>query len=106
MVPLYTLMSVDNTGQVWLFRLNENGYDVLEGTAVSDSVIRLKPLCSIDLKKYISFPLHNVNLFNLYRAASGQIWLFTKNGLFLFDPGPKKFKEYTAAINPAEFAEQ
>jgi ligand-binding sensor domain-containing protein len=103
----YTVASqiaFDNHGGIWLYYWNNNEFQIFKGVFKNDSILKVKPSGSIPLSQFNSSALHNsTGNFDFYISESGKIWLFSKYGLFFYDPTKENFVKNENAINPTDF---
>ena len=99
-------ISIDNKGGIWIYTNTFDGTTIYKGIQVNDSLVRLENLKPINQNKYKSFGLHNSDQISIYQSKLNNIWLFSKYGLFLFNPRQKEFIPYNSKIDPEEFEGQ
>lgn len=85
---------VDNKGEVWIISIENKQYEVFKGDIVSKNYIQLRSFNSLPIEikgehsEYKKLAMYDINVSN-----SGQILLFSKFGLFYFDPVKSRFIE-------------
>jgi len=76
-------IAIDNTGAIWLYYHNNINYLVFRGTIDKNNSIFLTALGKIHIGDFSSTKIHNeFGNFNAYVDTSGNIWQFSKYGLF------------------------
>ena len=103
MGELCRYISIDNKGEIWIYTNTVDGTTIYKGIQVNDSLIKLENIKPLSQKKYKSFGLRNSDQLSFYQSKSNNIWMFSKYGLFLYNPKQKEFITYTAKIDPKEF---
>ena len=94
---------LDNKGGIWVFGWVNTSYRIFKCQLVSDSIIQMHEIKSLSFKQF-NLELHNnLNVFQIYVSGSEKTWLFSKYGLYSFNPVTEQFVENTAPISPEEF---
>ena len=96
-------LAIDNTGTVWLYMMNTTGISIWKGSEIGDSVIRMEAVNELSLKGYKSYELHNSDVLDFYQSKSGNLWMFSKYGLFVYNRFKNAFIPNKSRILPDEF---
>lgn len=100
-------IAFDNQGSIWIYYWNNHEYHLFKGDIREDSILQVSPFGKIPLKQFKSSALHNsIGDFNIYISESGKIWLFSKYGLFYYDPTKENFVKNENPVNPSEFKDK
>jgi len=102
----FRFITIDNKGGIWSYRNTDEGLMIFRSEWENDSLLRLVNIKPIVQKNYSSFKLHNSDQLSIYQSETNHIWMFSKFGLFLFDPVRNEFLSYTSKIDPGEFKGQ
>jgi ligand-binding sensor domain-containing protein len=87
---------VDNKGGIWIISIENQKYEVFKGEITSDATIQLRSMNYLpinikgDHSDYKSLAMYDINV-----NDDGQITIFSKFGLFCYDPEDDNFVEYT-----------
>jgi hypothetical protein len=90
----YPQLLIDNKGEIWIISIENQKYEVFKGEITGETTIQLQSLNSLpmnlggDYSKYKSLAMYDINV-----NDSGQVFLFTKFGLFCYDPVVDSFVE-------------
>lgn len=98
------LLAFDNKGEIWLYYTDNYTYHIYSCKFLNDTILQAKKLGYVPVKQFKSSELHNnSNVFDFHISDSGKIWLFSKYGLFYYDPAKENFVKNENAINPTDF---
>lgn len=96
-------IALDNKGEIWIYYLKNQEFALFKGI-LKDYKLQVYSLGTIPINKFKSSELHNnLGNFEFYSAESGNIWLFSKYGLYNISIAENCFKLNSAPINPNEF---
>ncbi|MEI6140986.1 MAG: histidine kinase [Mariniphaga sp.] len=102
----FRFIAIDNKGKIWSYFNSEEGLTISRGILVNDKLVKLVKIKPLNQKKYKSFGLHNSDQVSIYQSESNHTWMFSKYGLFLFDPERNEFMPFTSKIDLDEFKGQ
>ena len=102
----FRFITIDNKGGIWSYRNTDEGLSISKGVWVNNRLLKLKKINPLSQKKYKSFRLHNSDQLSIYQSENNHIWMFSKYGLYLFDPARNEFLPYLSKIDLDEFKGQ
>ena len=85
---------IDNKGGIWIISIENQKYEVFKGEIIGENAIQLRSMNFLpinvgsDYSNYKSLAMYDINV-----NDSGQVFLFTKFGLFCYDTIAQRFVE-------------
>ena len=103
---MFRFITIDNKGGIWSHFNSEYGLIISRCIKVNDRLFRLEKIKPMVQNKFKSFGLHNSDQLSIYQSELNHTWMFSKYGLFLFDPEKNEFLPYSSKIDVDEFKGQ
>ncbi len=96
---------IDNTDRPWVFLPMGDWYMVYKGTIVNDTLVRWSSVRNLETKTFTTFNIINdTENLEIQETANGETYLFSKFGLYLFDPGSESFSKVSGNPDPRLFS--
>ena len=96
---------IDNSNRPWVFLPGPESYTIYKGTIVNDTLVRWSSVRSLETSIFTTFnEINDTENLEIQETANGDIYLFSKFGLYFFNPGSESFSKVSGIPDPRLFS--